>query len=60
MPNVTGPLSAERAIEVTSSLIDMARIKAGVTNRVSICFDEWNIWDPVRAPGGTHTITLLS
>ncbi|KAA8904823.1 glycoside hydrolase superfamily [Sphaerosporella brunnea] len=51
MPNATGPLSAERAIEICASLIDMARIKTGVKKRPTICFDEWNIWDPVRAPG---------
>jgi len=29
----------------------MARISSGTTKRPKICFDEWNIWDPVRAPG---------
>jgi len=43
MENASGPLSAERATEVCASLIDMARIKAGVTKRPTICFDAWNI-----------------
>jgi alpha-N-arabinofuranosidase len=36
------------------SLIDLARIENKVPNTVprqTICFDEWNVWDPVRAPG---------
>jgi len=52
--NVTAPLSAERAIEITASLIDLARIEKGVSPTkppVTICFDEWNVWDPERAPG---------
>ncbi|KAJ1338494.1 alpha-L-arabinofuranosidase [Microdochium nivale] len=53
--NVTAPLSAERAIEITASLIDLARIEKGpaVASKppVTICFDEWNVWDPERAPG---------
>lgn len=56
LPNVTAPLSAERAIEITSGLIDLAIIEAvpplppGV-KKPKICFDEWNVWDPERAPG---------
>ncbi|KAF2188040.1 glycoside hydrolase family 51 protein [Zopfia rhizophila CBS 207.26] len=52
--NATAPRSAERAIQITSSLIDLARIENGVPNTVprpTICFDEWNVWDPKRAPG---------
>lgn len=52
--NVTAPLAAERAIEITSSLIDLARIENGVPEgqkRPTICFDEWNVWDPMRAEG---------
>jgi len=89
LPNVTAPLSAERAIEVASSLIDLARIEAKIpptkpkvssfsippsrippkekpTDRNSpqtkICFDEWNVWDPVRAPGeeGAEELYTLS
>lgn len=54
LPNATAPLAAERAIEITSSLIDLARIENGVPPdqaRPSICFDEWNVWDPIRAEG---------
>ncbi|KAF2228185.1 glycoside hydrolase superfamily [Elsinoe ampelina] len=52
--NATAPRSAERAIEITAGLIDLARIENGVpptVPRQTICFDEWNVWDPKRAPG---------
>ncbi|KAK9378059.1 glycoside hydrolase superfamily [Kockiozyma suomiensis] len=50
--NVTCPAAAERAIQITSKLIDLAKITQKVPNRnVKICFDEWNVWDPDRAPG---------
>jgi alpha-L-arabinofuranosidase len=62
--NVTSPRAAERAIEITASLIDLARCeinmepfpdtistKARSRTKPTICFDEWNVWDPVRAPG---------
>jgi alpha-N-arabinofuranosidase len=52
--NAVAPRSAERAIEISASLIDLARIQNGVPASVpqqKICFDEWNVWDPVRAPG---------
>ena len=52
--NVTAPLAAERAIEVCSGLIDLASIENGVAvgeGRPTICFDEWNVWDPKRAAG---------
>jgi alpha-N-arabinofuranosidase len=54
LPNVTAPLAAERAIEITSGLIDLARAENGVPPeqlRPTICFDEWNVWDPIRAEG---------
>jgi len=54
LKNVTAPRQAERAIEITSGLIDLARIENKVppsNPRQKICFDEWNVWDPVRAPG---------
>lgn len=54
MRNVTSPLGAERAIQTTAALIDIARIEAGVPPSkppTKICFDEWNVWDPERAPG---------
>ncbi|KAH8778760.1 glycoside hydrolase superfamily [Diaporthe sp. PMI_573] len=52
--NVTAPLSAERAIQTAAALIDIARIENKVAPTkppVKICFDEWNVWDPERAPG---------
>jgi alpha-N-arabinofuranosidase len=52
--NVTAPRSAERAIQIAAGLIDLARIENGVPHTVKrhkICFDEWNVWDPSRAPG---------
>lgn len=54
LPNVTAPLSAERAIQTAAALIDIARIENNVPSTkpaVKICFDEWNVWDPERAPG---------
>ncbi|KAJ5731818.1 hypothetical protein N7493_003299 [Penicillium malachiteum] len=62
-PNVTSPKSAERAIEITAALIDLARTevdyetfprfvtKPKTAHRPKISFDEWNIWNPIRAPG---------
>lgn len=52
--NAVAPRSAERAIEICASLIDLARIENNVppgVPRQTICFDEWNVWDPKRAPG---------
>jgi hypothetical protein len=62
--NVVSPRAAERAIEITSSLIDLARCDfsyddwperfetaAKTVHKPTICFDEWNIWDDKRAPG---------
>lgn len=54
LPNATAPRGAERAIQMAQSLIDLARIENKVPHTVprqTICFDEWNVWDPVRAPG---------
>ncbi|KAJ5489357.1 alpha-L-arabinofuranosidase C [Penicillium diatomitis] len=54
LPNATAPLAAERAIEITSALIDLARVENKVPPsqpRPTICFDEWNVWDPIRAEG---------
>ena len=63
--NAFAPRSAERAIEICSSLIDLARIENNVppsAPRQKICFDEWNVWDPKRAPGekGAEEIYNLS
>lgn len=54
LPNATAPRAAERAIQMAQALIDLARIENKVPHTVprqTICFDEWNVWDPVRAPG---------
>lgn len=54
LPNATAPRAAERGIEICASLIDLARIENNVPPtlpRPTICFDEWNVWDPARAPG---------
>ncbi|KAM7189910.1 putative alpha-L-arabinofuranosidase C [Naviculisporaceae sp. PSN 640] len=54
LQNVTAPLAAERAIEITAGLIDLARAENKVPPTVpkqKICFDEWNVWDMFRAPG---------
>ncbi|KAF2744378.1 glycoside hydrolase family 51 protein [Sporormia fimetaria CBS 119925] len=54
MANATAPRAAERAIQMAMSLIDLARIENKVPHTVprqKICFDEWNVWDPARAPG---------
>jgi alpha-N-arabinofuranosidase len=54
LPNATAPRAAERAIQMASALIDLARIENKVPETVprqQICFDEWNVWDPARAPG---------
>ena len=43
--NALAPRSAERAIEICASLIDLARIENKVPSsapRQTICFDEWN------------------
>jgi alpha-N-arabinofuranosidase len=65
LSNVTAPLSAERAIETASALIDIARIEKNIpssTPPTRICFDEWNVWDPSRAPGeqGAEELYTLS
>jgi alpha-N-arabinofuranosidase len=65
LTNVTAPLSAERAIETAAALIDIARIEKGIPPSVpatKICFDEWNVWDPIRAPGeqGAEELYTLS
>ncbi|CAO1636537.1 unnamed protein product [Parajaminaea phylloscopi] len=62
--NVFGPAAAERGIEICTSLIELAKIErsgqvldwsnrdAQVAARdVKICYDEWNVWDELKAPG---------
>ncbi|EFQ27215.1 alpha-L-arabinofuranosidase [Colletotrichum graminicola] len=64
LENATAPRAAERAIEITGGLIDLARIENKVPptcKRQKVCFDEWNVWDPTRAPGeegGEEAYTL--
>ncbi|KAL0579513.1 hypothetical protein V5O48_002506 [Marasmius crinis-equi] len=43
--------AAEKALDITKSLTDLALIEAGLEKEIPVCFDEWNVWDPVRAPG---------
>lgn len=49
--NVMGPAAAEKAIKMTMNVVDLARIARKTANRPTICFDEWNVWDPVVADG---------
>ena len=52
--NVTAPLVAERLIETASAMIDAAHYENAISadqKRPKVCFDEWNVWDPSRAPG---------
>ncbi|EJT98458.1 glycoside hydrolase family 51 protein [Dacryopinax primogenitus] len=51
MVNVAGPAGAEKGIQITKSLIELARIENSVQEPITICFDEWNVWDPKRAIG---------
>jgi len=56
LKNVTAPLCAERSIQMASAVIDLACVEKGmpsntIRKRPTICFDEWNVWDPSRAPG---------
>ncbi|KIY73958.1 glycoside hydrolase family 51 protein [Cylindrobasidium torrendii FP15055 ss-10] len=49
--NAMGPAAAEKALDITKSLIDLAKIEGDLDKDITVCFDEWNVWDPVRAPG---------
>jgi alpha-N-arabinofuranosidase len=66
LQNISSVYGAERAIQVCSSLIDLARCEFDLSpfpdvslistkpksaTRPTICLDEWNVWDPERAPG---------
>ncbi|ANB13024.1 hypothetical protein AWJ20_1302 [Sugiyamaella lignohabitans] len=64
--NITSTIAAEESIEVAARLLEIARINARDKSTrkrdVKICFDEWNVWDPVRADGQkgaeeTYTLT---
>lgn len=48
---VFSPLVAEKAIQITESLIDLARVTKGVEKKVKIAFDEWNVWDQINIKG---------
>ncbi|CAE6479625.1 unnamed protein product [Rhizoctonia solani] len=43
--NVFGPAAAEKAIDICTGLIDLARIEQNVSKPIKIAFDEWNSWD---------------
>jgi alpha-L-arabinofuranosidase len=65
LKNAFAPRSAERSIQICASLIDQARIVNNVppsVPRQTICFDEWNVWDPQRAVGekGAEELYTLS
>ena len=60
--NVTAPLAAERAIQITAALSELAFINNPTDGwhandyrppeePPKICFDEWNVWDDKQAPG---------
>ncbi|WWC58875.1 uncharacterized protein I303_101420 [Kwoniella dejecticola CBS 10117] len=53
--NVFGPVAAEKHLEICKSLIDMANIGRTLERMpardMKICFDEWNVWDDVKAAG---------
>lgn len=44
--SVVGSAAAQKGIEMTMQLVDLARIAKGVVARPGICFDEWQVWDP--------------
>ncbi|KAJ7050617.1 glycoside hydrolase family 51 protein [Mycena amicta] len=44
--NVMGPAAAEKGIEISKSLIDLAQIEHGLSRDITVCFDEWNVWAP--------------
>ncbi|TYJ51988.1 hypothetical protein B9479_007413 [Cryptococcus floricola] len=53
--NVFGPAAAEKHIEICKSLIDLANVSRSwermPARDMKICFDEWNVWDDLKAPG---------
>ncbi|KAF4593634.1 hypothetical protein EYR40_008422 [Pleurotus pulmonarius] len=49
--NAMGPAAAEKGIEITRSLIDLAKIEGTLDKSITICYDEWNVWYVLRAPG---------
>ena len=67
--NACSPKAAERAIEITAALIDLARCdfsyddfpdsittRPKSRHRPTICFDEWNLGDRPRKPAALAAI----
>ena len=42
--NATAPQAAEKAIDITTSLLELAALQKGVKKVPKICLDEWNMW----------------
>ncbi|KAJ7645353.1 glycoside hydrolase family 51 protein [Mycena rosella] len=42
--NVMGPAAAEKGLEITKALIELAKIEGNLTKDITVCFDEWNVW----------------
>ncbi|KAG6823182.1 hypothetical protein H0H93_004114, partial [Arthromyces matolae] len=40
--------AAEKGLQITRGLIDLAKIEGDLSKELTVCFDEWNVWDPVR------------
>ncbi|OBT56153.1 hypothetical protein VE04_03883 [Pseudogymnoascus sp. 24MN13] len=54
MKNVSAPLVAARAVVAAAAFVVVAGIENNIAPtkpRTTICFDEWNVWSPTRAPG---------
>ncbi|KAJ2896810.1 glycoside hydrolase family 51 protein [Zalerion maritima] len=64
--NISSATASARNIQIASSLVDLARCELDLSafpdvsrittrarseTRPKICVDEWNVWDPARAPG---------
>ncbi|KAJ7214566.1 glycoside hydrolase family 51 protein [Mycena pura] len=49
--NVMGPAAAEKGIGIDKALIELAQIEGDLDKDIAVCFNEWNVWDAVRAPG---------
>lgn len=68
MQNSTAPYVAEKGIQITTALIDLAfiehheRLPIPPPSRPKICFNEWNVWDMEGAPGdlGSEQVYTLS
>ncbi|PVH70634.1 glycoside hydrolase family 51 protein [Cadophora sp. DSE1049] len=62
--NVTAPRAAERAIQMTGAMIDLAHIENKIpvgVRKQKICFDEWNVWtERAYGPNGAEEKYTLS